>query len=57
MMLSYMADREVCVTLKHDVWQLSEPGTLCLTRDQAMMLRTHLNQLGAQILGEPDEDG
>jgi|TARA_R110000822_G_scaffold283684_2_gene405185 hypothetical protein len=57
MMLSYTADREVCVTLKHDVWQLSEPGTLCLTRTQAMMLRMHLNQLGVQIEGGPEEDG
>lgn len=56
-MLSYTADREVCVTLKHDVWQLSEPGTLCLTRTQAMMLRMHLNQLGVQIEGGPEEDG
>jgi len=40
-----MDGRDVCVRLRDDVWQLEEPGTLCLTRDQAIYLRAHLNSL------------
>jgi hypothetical protein len=49
--------REVCIRLKDDVWQLEEPGTLCLTRDQAYYLRAHLNALGANFIDEIEEDG
>jgi len=50
--------REVCVRLRHDVWQLKEPGTLCLSREQVALLRMHLNQLIDSIeLADPDEDG
>jgi len=50
--------REVIVTLKHDVWQMSEPGTLCLTRTQAQMLRRGLNSLDAHYpLDAEPEDG
>jgi hypothetical protein len=45
MMDLHYENREVCVTLRHDVWQLQEPGTICLTRDQAIYLRAHLNAL------------
>lgn len=38
-------NREVRVTLRDDVWQLEEPGTICFTRDQAIYLRAHLNSL------------
>jgi hypothetical protein len=50
--------RDVCVTLRDDVWQLGEPGTLCLTRTQAQLLRIHLNELAnsAKYEFEP-EDG
>lgn len=49
---------EVCVRLRDDVWQMSEPGTLCLTRKQALMLRLHLNQIGVRIDADIlDEDG
>ena len=37
--------RDVCVRLRDDVWQLEEPGTLCLTRAQVQHLRFELNQL------------
>jgi hypothetical protein len=40
-----MDGRDVCITLKDDVWQIGEPGTLCITRDQAIYLRAHLNAL------------
>ena len=53
-----MDGRDVCVTLRDDVWILGEPGTLCLTRTQAQMLRVHLNQLAATpYLDEEPEDG
>ena len=50
--------RDVCVTLRDDVWQLEEPGTLCLTRTQLQHLRFGLNQLidVVPLDGEP-EDG
>ena len=49
---------EVSVRLADDVWQLEEPGTLCLTRKQALMLRLHLNQIGVRIDADLlDEDG
>ena len=41
--------RDVCVTLRDDVWQLEGPGTLCLTRKQAQLLRLHLNELSVRI--------
>ena len=57
MELSYNG-HEVCVRLRDDVWQMSEPGTLCLTRKQALMLRLHLNQIGVRIDADIlDEDG
>jgi len=37
--------RDVVVTLRDDVWQLEEPGTLYLTRNQAQILRRGLNSL------------
>lgn len=49
--------RDVCVTLKDDVWQLEEPGTLCLTRDQVYYLRAHLNGLHDMVAGFDGEDG
>lgn len=53
-----MDGRDVCVTLRDDVWILEEAGTLCLTRTQAQMLRLHLNQLAATpYLDEEPEDG
>jgi hypothetical protein len=48
--------RDVCIRLRDDVWQMEEPGTLCLTRDQAYFLRAHLNALGHSHFDEP-EDG
>jgi hypothetical protein len=50
--------RDVIVRLRHDVWQLEEPGTLFLTRTQAQMLRRSLNSLNDydSLDGEP-EDG
>jgi hypothetical protein len=50
--------RDVVVTLRDDVWQLEEPGTLYLTRTQAQILRRGLNSLDAHypLDGEP-EDG
>ena len=50
--------REVVVRLKDDVWQMLEPGTLCLTSIQAQMLRRALNGLNEYypLDGEP-EDG
>ena len=41
--------RDVCVTLRDDVWQLEGAGTLCLTRKQAQLLRLHLNELSVRI--------
>ena len=50
--------RDVCVTLRDDVWQVGEPGTLYLTLTQAQMLRRSLNELNAyQPLEEEPEDG
>jgi hypothetical protein len=48
--------RDVCIRLRDDVWQMEEPGTLCITRDQAYFLRAHLNALGNSYFDEP-EDG
>lgn len=52
--------REVCVRLRDDVWVMEEPGTLCLTRTQAQLLRLHLNELGADLVQfdhQGEEDG
>jgi hypothetical protein len=50
--------REVTVRLRDDVWGMLGPGTLCLTRKQAQILRLHLNQLATvpEFEQEP-EDG
>ena len=57
MHLSYDG-HEVCVRLRDDVWQLSEPGTICLTPAQVQHLRFHLNQLvDAVELADEHEDG
>jgi hypothetical protein len=56
MMDLHAEGREVCIRLKDDVWQLLEPGTLCLTRDQAIYLRAHLNAFTNAYFDEP-EDG
>ena len=57
MELSYDG-HEVCVRLRDDVWQLSEPGTICLTPAQVQHLRFHLNQLvDAVELADEHEDG
>lgn len=57
MQLSYDG-HEVCVRLRDDVWQLSEPGTICLTPAQVQHLRFHLNQLvDAVELTDEHEDG
>jgi len=40
-----MDGRDICVRLRDDVWQIGEPGTLCITREQAIYLRAHLNAL------------
>jgi hypothetical protein len=50
--------RDVCVRLRDDVWQIGEPGTLCLTPSQVQHLRMHLNQLvDALDMVEDPEDG
>lgn len=50
--------RDVIVTLRDDVWQLEEPGTLSMTRIQAQMLRRGLNELDAYSpLDAEPEDG
>lgn len=50
--------REVRVRLKDDVFQMEEPGTLCLTTKQAQMLRRSLNSLNDfQSLDDEGEDG
>jgi hypothetical protein len=50
--------REVRVRLKDDVFQMEEPGTLCLTTKQAQMLRRSLNALNDfQSLDDEGEDG
>ena len=50
--------RDVIVTLRDDVWQLEEPGTLSLTRTQAQMLRRGLNELDNHYpLDAEPEDG
>jgi hypothetical protein len=53
-----MRDRDIYVRLRDDVWALEEPGTLCLSPKQALMLRMHLNELTRTWPsdGEP-EDG
>ena len=49
---------EVAVTLRNDVWQLEEPGTLNLSRVQAQTLRRMLNQLGSKMDADfMEEDG
>ena len=50
--------REVIVRLRDDVFQMEEPGTLCLTVKQAQVLRRSLNALNHyQSLEEEPEDG
>jgi hypothetical protein len=50
--------REVIVRLRDDVFQMVEPGTLCLTVKQAQVLRRALNSLNDyQPLDEEGEDG
>jgi hypothetical protein len=50
--------RDVIVTLRHDVWQMVEPGTLSMTRTQAQMLRRGLNELDNYYpLDAEPEDG
>ena len=49
--------RDVIVRLRDDVWQLEEPGTLCLTRKQALVLRAQLNELTVSYLVDEPEDG
>ena len=49
---------ETAVTLRDDVWQLEEPGTLNLSRMQAQTLRRMLNQLGSKMDADfMEEDG
>jgi hypothetical protein len=56
-MMDLQADgRDVRIRLRDDVWQMEEPGTLYLTRDQALYLRAHLNAFGNAYFDEP-EDG
>jgi hypothetical protein len=63
MMDLHAEGRDVRIRLRDDVWQLEEPGTLYLTRDQAIYLRAHLDAFANAYLiadewssGEP-EDG
>ena len=50
--------REVRVRLMDDVFQMEEPGTVCLTMKQAQVLRRALNALNHyQSLDEEGEDG
>jgi hypothetical protein len=49
--------RDVIVRLRDDVWQLEEPGTLSLTRTQALVLRSQLNELSVSYLVDEPEDG
>jgi hypothetical protein len=49
--------RDVTVRLRDDVWQLQEPGTLSLTRTQALVLRSQLNELSVAYLVDEPEDG
>lgn len=51
--------RDLHVRLHDDVWGLMEPGTLVLTRTQALVLRSYLNELvDATVFMEDDgEDG
>jgi hypothetical protein len=59
MMMNIQLDgRDVVVTLRDDVWQLEEPGTLYLTRTQAQILRRGLNSLDEYFpLDAEPEDG
>lgn len=49
--------RDICVRLRDDVWQMEEPGTLCLTREQALYMRRLLNELTVAYLVDEPEDG
>jgi hypothetical protein len=49
--------RDVIVRLRDDVWQLEEPGTLSMTRTQALVLRSQLNELSVTYLVDEPEDG
>jgi hypothetical protein len=49
--------RDVTIRLRDDVWQLVEPGTLALTRTQAIVLRAQLNELSAAYFVDEPEDG
>jgi hypothetical protein len=58
MMNMQIEGREVIITLRDDVWQLTEPGTLCLTRTQAQLIRQGLNSLDYyHSLDDEPEDG
>ncbi len=58
MMNIQIEGRDVIVTIRDDVWQMLEPGTLCMTRTQAQMLRRGLNELDAYYpLDAEPEDG
>jgi len=55
--------RDIHVTLRNDVWQIGEPGTLTLTRVQARKLVEHLTSRFDSdatyvfILDSQEEDG
>jgi hypothetical protein len=50
--------RDVNVRLRDDVWAMEEPGTICLTLEQAYYLRRELNELSvAYLVDEVEEDG
>ena len=49
--------RDICVRLRDDVFQMEEPGTLCLTREQALFMRRLLNELTVAYLVDEPEDG
>jgi hypothetical protein len=57
-MMDLSADgRDVRIRLRDDVWQMEEPGTLYLTRQQAYYLRAHLNAFGNAYFDDEPEDG
>ena len=63
-MMDLMDDgRDIHVTLRNDVWQIGEPGTLTLTRVQARKLVEHLtsrfesDSTDVVVLGSQQEDG
>jgi len=63
-MMDLMDDgRDIHVTLRNDVWQIGEPGTLTMTRVQARKLVEHLtsriesDSTYVVVLGSQQEDG